>query len=293
MSLVIDGSDPAAPRVALNDAITHHASTLFVVAAGNKGDDLNLNGKRWLPAVNGANNFANVLTVASVDADGQLSKFSNRGDAAVDIAAPGCRIASWLDADSEEVPLSGTSQAAPIVSFAAALLKSVSGQRRPRWLKSRIDYSGDLLATAQARKGVASMSQLNIQKALLWPKDYVRFVRNGAEQVVLGVADEFTGMSCVGVKDESSYRLLRALKKDGDRFVMFTSPSANEALSLCPAQLKATIGDGAINQIHVRAEFQLVGDDILPSKGPTRTSSSTRQSSWNSFAVTRSVLHQL
>ena len=64
-----------------------------------------------------------VLTVGALAPDGTLASFSNKGAAAVGIAAPGCNIESTLPG-GKTGPMSGTSQAAPQVTFAAALLYS-------------------------------------------------------------------------------------------------------------------------------------------------------------------------
>jgi hypothetical protein len=264
MSLVIDATSPNAPIAAMRSAmIMQYKGSLFVVAAGNLSKDLNIKPQRWTPAVYGGDGGdANIMSVASVDADGKLSGFSNYGSHAVDIAAPGCRIPSWLDADSEAVPLSGTSQAAPLVSFTAALLKSSAGSRDALWLKNRIDYSGDLLADPTSRTRIFSQSQLNIPKTLMWRQDYVRYRKDGVETVLLGVVDTFSGMACDG-QDDASFDNLKALKRDGDKFVLFATSGPNTALSVCSATLKATIRD-APNVLQFHAKFRVVGDQIAP-----------------------------
>lgn len=97
---------------------------LIVAAAGNN--------KREVPGANfrakpiSADDNGIMLVVASHNADGALSNFSNFGDS-VTLAAPGCAIHSWIDGDGEAQPLSGTSMAAAMTSFAAALVNSKWG----------------------------------------------------------------------------------------------------------------------------------------------------------------------
>ena len=78
------------------------ANTLFVFAAGNDGWNLEVNGDlndsypceyHRSPAAGGAD-ATNVLCVAATQQNGTLASFSNRGDTAVHLAAPGTGILS-------------------------------------------------------------------------------------------------------------------------------------------------------------------------------------------------------
>lgn len=95
---------------------------LVVAAAGNDNWDLDTGLERVYPA-----SFkselppARLLSVAAHDGFGALAPFSNRGRRSVDIAAPGCLVSSLM-MDGKVGPMSGTSQAAPLVTFTAALL---------------------------------------------------------------------------------------------------------------------------------------------------------------------------
>lgn len=94
---------------------------LVVAAAGNSKRQVP--GQRLRAKPISANPKGIMLVVASHDADGRLSPFSNFGES-VTLAAPGCAIWSWTSGDGNAIPLSGTSMATAIVSFAAALVRS-------------------------------------------------------------------------------------------------------------------------------------------------------------------------
>jgi membrane-anchored mycosin MYCP len=89
-----------------------------------------------------------VLTVGSVGPDGAPSEFSLAGPW-VDVAAPGEGIASLdpdgeglvdaLPSDGDEMPIAGTSYAAPVVSAVAALVRSRSPELTARQVMRRIE----------------------------------------------------------------------------------------------------------------------------------------------------------
>jgi len=113
-------------REDLKDALQRQcdAGILFVAAAGN-GDALG-----WGIDNDADDRYAfypasaamdNIISVAAVDVDGRLARFSNYGAATVDLAAPGVGILS-TEPGGAYGSRSGTSMAAPHVTGTAALI---------------------------------------------------------------------------------------------------------------------------------------------------------------------------
>jgi len=122
---------------ALIDAIdvANNAGILFVAAAGNSSLNNDI-----IPHYPSSYMNDNILSVASIDHNDELSYFSNYGPESVDLGAPGSSILSTFP-DNSYSTLSGTSMATPHVSGAAALLLSVNDQLSVQQLKSLLmDY---------------------------------------------------------------------------------------------------------------------------------------------------------
>lgn len=163
-----------------SDALTHakNHSILLVVAAGNDGGDDSTG--QW-PSMLGGDparaDGAIVVTVGAHDADGQIAKFSRRGWRAVDLLAPGCDIPvhTMKMPDTGDrlsltpANLSGTSFAAPLVSFVSALLYSES--LLPKDIKARLISSSD--PSHGLRSLTYSGGRLNAMKALSVWEDVV------------------------------------------------------------------------------------------------------------------------
>lgn len=110
---------------------------LLVIAAGNRGIDLNI--KPLYPAFFGGQLGRlqdQAITVAAHGPDGHRANFSNFSPEYVDIAAPGCAIVQ-TSRHGVSVKNFGTSVAAPFVSFTAALIKSL-GIENPNEIKNRL-----------------------------------------------------------------------------------------------------------------------------------------------------------
>ena len=145
---------------ALEDAIraAGDAGILFIAAAGNNGTD---NDKR--PHYPSNYDLPNVISVASLDNNDQLSSFSNFGVKTVHVAAPGREILStWLGDQFREA--SGTSMATPQVSGVAALIVANEPNISVAKLRERILNSVDKIDSLNGK--VASGGRINAAKAL-------------------------------------------------------------------------------------------------------------------------------
>ena len=150
------------------------AGILVVAAAGNDHHQAQI-----FPCA-----YQEVICVGSVNIDGGLSNFSNFGGH-VDIVAPGQEILSlWpLLKSSQFGPKgyelkSGTSQAAPFVSGALAILKSIFPEESARQIRARI------LLGAVAMPTQTLFGLLNIQNAInADPKTFSAPVFKGIETV--------------------------------------------------------------------------------------------------------------
>lgn len=166
------------------------ASTLIVIAAGNDGADLDQASAPVYPAEYRRMYPGKIITVAAQNAltpdqwasvrsaPGQqpafdvLASFTNRGVRTVDLAAPGCQVESIALAGGNEA-FTGSSFAAPLVSFTAALLMS-EGITSPIRVKNRIIASVDFVPGLAVHSG----GVLNVPKALAVFEDIVE-MRNG------------------------------------------------------------------------------------------------------------------
>ena len=108
------------------------AGILIVAAAGNGGQNLDIN-----PVYPACDTASNVLTVAAIDANGNLAGFSNYGIHSVDLAAPGVGIYS-TGLNGTMYTSSGTSMAAPHVAAVISELWSRMPEATPAQIRAAI-----------------------------------------------------------------------------------------------------------------------------------------------------------
>ena len=125
----------------LYDAISYANAhnVVFVTAAGNDGTDNDV-----VPSVPATFRLPNELSIAAVDANGQLASFSNYGPQTVDIAAPGVDILGDYPTNFSSNGLqllSGTSMSTAFVSGVAALVAGQFPNLTAAQIVQRIDAS--------------------------------------------------------------------------------------------------------------------------------------------------------
>jgi subtilisin family serine protease len=156
-------------QVANHNELVNYAlekGMLFVTIAGNNGwDNDQASPHQSYPGVLDQDN---IITVAASTRDDQLASFSGYGLTSVDLAAPGDLIGSTIpvvqDPSFPYAGFGGTSQAAPFVTGAAALLLAQNPNLSYAQIKELIIDNVDPLP-AFAGKTVSG-GRLNVYKAL-------------------------------------------------------------------------------------------------------------------------------
>lgn len=169
-------------KVYLSDK--HHA--LYVVAAGNDSRDLII--RDVFPAKYGGKNI-NLITVASINQTGELAGFSNHGPNYVDIAAPGCLQEVFMFEKNSNsfrrTRVSGTSLSTPLVSFTAAMIKSLwLNDTTPLFIKHRILIGADIKKSLMG--AVKDGRILNVVKAVSLYQDIIEANINGKKRLIRG-----------------------------------------------------------------------------------------------------------
>ena len=124
----------------LQTRISEHAERdiLFIAAAGNSGVDTDA-----IENYPSSYPLDNILSVAAIDASGDLAWFSNYGATSVDIAAPGVDVLSTFPGASWGYA-SGTSMASPHVAGVAGLLKANDPEATMAEVRAHILTTGAL-----------------------------------------------------------------------------------------------------------------------------------------------------
>lgn len=131
---------------------------LFVVAAGNDSNDINVT-----PTYPASFQLSNMIVVAATTSRGSKAYFSNYGKGKVDLAAPGARILSTVKG-GDYASWDGTSMAAPHVAGVAALVLSVNPKFSVAQVKKIILSSVDV--DTGLSNAVTTSGRLNAAKAV-------------------------------------------------------------------------------------------------------------------------------
>ena len=137
-------------------AMAAHPQTLYVVAAGNSGDDVD-SGASSFPC---AYDLANVICVGASDPNDGAASFSNYGKTSVDVFAPGVDIVSTRG-NSYGVS-DGTSMATPHVTGEVALIAARNPGLNAATIKAAVLSKGDLKPGLAAKSVTGRRANANI-----------------------------------------------------------------------------------------------------------------------------------
>lgn len=129
VSLSWIGSSPE-----LDSALSEASSTLFIVAAGTNGTDLD---QRKLPVMPCTSTAPNVLCVTSRNAEGKLTYRANSGNRSVDMSTDASSV-PVVDLHGNRKLVSGPAYAAAKVTASAALIVTDHPDISPAELKKQI-----------------------------------------------------------------------------------------------------------------------------------------------------------
>lgn len=142
-SLGAAGSPATVPM--FGEVVASHPDTLYVVAAGNGGEDGIGDDNDVAPQLPCNLTEDNVVCVAASDSSDARASFSNYGSQSVDLYAPGVGIASsypavgdWTCGHACYVFSNGTSMATPHVAGVAALMRAADPTMSATEIKARL-----------------------------------------------------------------------------------------------------------------------------------------------------------
>ena len=166
-----------------------------------------------------------VIGVAATNQDDQKADFSNFGTRCTDIAAPGVDIFASVYHDSEDLafitayasPWEGTSLAAPMISGAAALLRSRYPSLTPDQIRNALKLSVDPVAetSLDARKRLGA-GRVNLARALEYASNFA-----GQGSVVSGRSVREPVSSFVVAQQSGAEPLVRRVNGQGEILAEF------------------------------------------------------------------------
>lgn len=167
-----------------------------------------------------------VIGVAALDTNGKKAAFSNSGSNCVDISAPGVNVfgavyhndSNFLYSTSYGSPFEGTSVAAPMVSAAAARLRSAFPLLTPSQIRLSLMLSADPIAdaTPEERRALGAGS-LNIERALQTAAVFAGSASNGVVQNV----NQHPSGSLIVAQGKGSEPIVKRVSSNGKELASF------------------------------------------------------------------------
>ena len=159
-------------------SIAKGRDALIIAAAGNGGQDGVGDCNDQAPIYPANIDSSNIISVASVDENNQITNYSNFGKATVDVAAPGGSLSNGgllstgipycggpcSSGDQSYVTSSGTSMATPVVSGLAALIKSAAPHLNHKSIKNIIEKHGKSIT--ELKNFIKSGQVINVGQSL-------------------------------------------------------------------------------------------------------------------------------
>jgi hypothetical protein len=143
-------------------AIENHPDMLFVISAGNDGINVENAKEQYVLQQRG---FPNVIVVASVNSENELSRFSNYGKTNVHLAAIGEAIPT-VSISGKTKNLRGTSFAAPQVVNVISKMKAINPQLSPEEIIHILQST--VTKTSELEANLKWGGILNEEAALEW-----------------------------------------------------------------------------------------------------------------------------
>ncbi|EKD33310.1 MAG: peptidase S8 and S53, subtilisin, kexin, sedolisin, partial [uncultured bacterium] len=196
----------------------YKAGVVVVAAVGNDPDGgVDMSKSPIYPACSkGANGEDTVIGVSASDENDDKANFSNYGASCTDIAAPGTNIVSTLLFNPSDIRFedayggywSGTSVAAPIVSGAAALLRSVYPNLSVDSIRSILKLSVDPLNMSDSvLRAQMGSGRLNIANAFEIAKQFATDVASSQQVSPQVMNSESAGVIVAGSAAGSAPRV--------------------------------------------------------------------------------------
>ncbi|MDR0336666.1 MAG: S8 family serine peptidase [Planctomycetaceae bacterium] len=225
-----------------------NAGIVVAASAGNNGSDNDT--KFHYPS--GYNHLDNLISVASLDQNGQLASNSNYGRTTVDLAAPGVSIYSTTKNGAYGL-MSGTSMAAPFVSAAAAILAASDPALSPAEIKNRIVNSAEPSLTLAGK--VVSGGRLNL--ANIFISKNPSLPETPTNLAIITVANSSATHNTVTLQwrdnsqNENGFELQYSID-DGNTWTF-----SNDQLTANQTQIFVSVTTGIVYQFRIRAVNEL------------------------------------